>query len=45
MVVGNVVVYSMVVLLGARDLTAAITGSHMGTTIDFGAILGEIFLE
>jgi hypothetical protein len=35
MVVCNAVVYSTVVLLVVRELMAAITGSHMGSLIDF----------
>jgi len=45
LVVCNAVVYSVVVLLVVRELTAAITGSRMGFLIDFGAILGKIFME
>ncbi len=45
LVVCNAVVYSMVVLLVAKELMAAITGSRMGSRIDFGAIFGKIFME
>ncbi len=38
LVVCNVVVYSVVVLLVVRELPAAITGSLVGSLIEFGAI-------
>jgi hypothetical protein len=41
MVVFNLVFYSMVVLLVVKELTAAITDSHVWFPIDFGAILGN----
>jgi hypothetical protein len=37
-VVCNVVFYSMVVLLVVRDLPATITGTLVGSLIEFGAI-------
>ncbi len=39
------VVYSVAVLLVLWGLTAAITGSCVGSPIDFGAIFWKIFLE
>jgi len=45
LVVCNLVVYCVVVLLVARELPAAITGNHLGSPIDFGAIFWKIFLE
>ncbi len=41
LVVCDVVIYSMVVLLVVKELTAAITGSCVGSPIDFGALLGK----
>ncbi len=37
----NVLVYNVVVLLVVRELTAAITGSRVGSPFDFGAIFGK----
>jgi hypothetical protein len=43
LMVCNMVVYSVVVLLVVGELPAAITGSHMGSRIDFRTIFGKIF--
>jgi hypothetical protein len=37
----NVAVYSVVVLLVVRELPATITGSRLGSLIDFAAIFGK----
>jgi hypothetical protein len=49
LVVCNMVIYSVVVLLVVRELTAAITFSCVGSAIDFGAFFekflgGEIWM-
>jgi hypothetical protein len=41
LVVCNMMVYSLVVLLVVRELTAAITGSQVGYPIDFRGIFGR----
>jgi hypothetical protein len=41
LVVCNVVVHSVVVLLVVRELSAAITGSRLGSQIYFGAIFSK----
>ncbi len=39
----NVLVYNVVVLLVVRELTSAITGSCVGSPLDFGAIFGKSY--